>query len=141
MSDDEELEECDGCRFPGLPLKDYNRGPFNKTKESMRLCGLCAETFIGNSVQYPDQYEHREVMQLIGFCTNKILQKLRRCKGGTMKAGFSKQLNERFTYETSQKDALDVAVVWIGDNLLPDDVFSDEILEQWADDAGYTRED
>jgi hypothetical protein len=57
-----------------------------------------------------------------------------------MKSNFSKQLNERFNEETYQKDALDIAVVWIGDNLCPDDVFSDEILEQWAEDAGYTRD-
>ena len=58
-----------------------------------------------------------------------------------MKAGFSLQLNERFVDDTISRDLLDTAVVWIGDNLLPDDVFSDEILEQWADDAGYTRKD
>jgi hypothetical protein len=57
-----------------------------------------------------------------------------------MKSNFSKQLNERFNEETYQKDALDIAVVWIVDNLCPDDVFSDEILEQWAEDAGYTRD-
>jgi hypothetical protein len=58
-----------------------------------------------------------------------------------MKNSFSEQLNERFVEETSQKDFLDVAVVWIGDNLCPDDVFSDEILEEWADDAGYVLKD
>ena len=57
-----------------------------------------------------------------------------------MKAGFSLQLNERFVDDTISRDLLDTAVVWIGDNLVPDDVFSDEILEQWAEDAGYTRD-
>lgn len=73
--DDEELEECDGCRFPGLWLKTYESSAISK-KGPKRLCELCAETFLGNSVEYPEQYPSREVMELIGFCTNKILQKL-----------------------------------------------------------------
>ena len=58
-----------------------------------------------------------------------------------MSTGFSVQKNDNFIDAIINRDFLDVAVVWIGDNLLPDDVFSDEILEQWADDAGYTRKD
>ena len=54
-----------------------------------------------------------------------------------MKSVFSKQLNERFNEETYQKDALDIAVVWIGDNLVPDDVFSEDQLAAWAEDNGY----
>jgi hypothetical protein len=72
----EELEECDGCRFPGLPLETYPANPSSRRKEPKRLCELCAGSFIGNSVEYPDQYGDRDLMQLIGFCTNKILQKL-----------------------------------------------------------------
>lgn len=74
----EELTECDGGRFPGLKLKSYPCRPFSRRKEPRELCQLCAETFIGNSVEYPEQYEYREVMQLVGFCTNKILQRLER---------------------------------------------------------------
>lgn len=56
-----------------------------------------------------------------------------------MKAGFSVQLNDRFIDETIRHDLLDVAVVWIGDNLCPDDVFSETLLEEWARDNGFTR--
>jgi hypothetical protein len=58
-----------------------------------------------------------------------------------MKAGFSVQLNERFIEETRTKDFLDVAVVWISDNLCPDDVFDESLLEEWAEDNGYRRRD
>jgi hypothetical protein len=57
-----------------------------------------------------------------------------------MKAGFSTQLNDRFIDETLRHDLLDVAVVWIGDNLVPDDVFNEDQLEAWAEDNGYKRD-
>jgi hypothetical protein len=76
----EEPEECDGCRFPGLILETYQANPFSGRKQPKRLCELCAESFIGNSVEYPEQYGDRDLMQLIGFCTNKILQKLEEIK-------------------------------------------------------------
>ena len=57
-----------------------------------------------------------------------------------MKAGFSRQLNERFVDETTPRDWLDTAVVWIGDNLVPDDVFSEDQLEAWAEDNGFKRD-
>lgn len=52
---------------------------------------------------------------------------------------FNKALNEQFIEDTCQRDALDVAVVWIGDNLAPSDVFAVNILEEWAEDNGYYR--
>lgn len=32
---------------------------------------------------------------------------------------------------------LEEAILWIGDNMEPTDVFSDKQLAAWADDAGY----
>lgn len=75
MDDEGQLEECDGCHYLGLLLKTYESSKISGLGPKS-LCELCAETLIGNSVEYPNQYEYREVMQLIGFCTNKILQKL-----------------------------------------------------------------
>jgi hypothetical protein len=57
-----------------------------------------------------------------------------------MTTGFSQNLNNNFIDAVLQRDLLDVAVVWIGDNLAPDDVFSERILEEWAEDNGYQRD-
>lgn len=35
---------------------------------------------------------------------------------------------------------LDEVVGWIADNLVPEDVFSDNQLEEWAEHNGYVRE-
>jgi hypothetical protein len=55
-----------------------------------------------------------------------------------MKSSFSQNLNNRFIEETTAKDLLDVAVIWIGDTLAPEDVFSEDQLQEWAEDYGYT---
>ena len=34
---------------------------------------------------------------------------------------------------------LDSAVIWIQDNLMPEDVFTQKQLETWAYDAGFKR--
>ena len=57
-----------------------------------------------------------------------------------MSTGFSPNLNNNFIDAVVQQDLLDVAVVWIGDNLAPDDVFSERLLEEWAEDNGYSRD-
>lgn len=57
-----------------------------------------------------------------------------------MNIRFSQQNNENFIEAVLNQDLLDVAVVWIGDNLVPDDVFSEDQLEAWAEDNGYTRD-
>jgi hypothetical protein len=55
-------------------------------------------------------------------------------------ANFDWRLREKFLKEATPEDALDVAVDWIKENLAPDDVFSDEQLEEWAEDNGYVLE-
>jgi len=57
-----------------------------------------------------------------------------------MRVRFSQQNNENFIEAILNQDLLDVAVVWIGDNLVPDDVFSEDQLEAWAEDNGYKRD-
>lgn len=73
---DDEIPECDGCRFPGLPLETYTSSPMSRFEGPKHLCKLCASTFIGNSVDYPEQYDDKDTMQLVGYCTNLILQRL-----------------------------------------------------------------
>lgn len=75
--EDEEIEECDGCRFPGLELETYECSPFSRRKEPKRLCVLCASSFMGNAVEYPEQYPNHETMRMTAYCTNLILQRLK----------------------------------------------------------------
>lgn len=56
-----------------------------------------------------------------------------------MNIRFSQKNNENFIEAILNQDLLDVAVVWIGDNLVPDDVFSENQLENWAETNGYRR--
>ena len=49
----------------------------------------------------------------------------------------SHAIKTRFIEETIPSDLLENMVQWIGDNLAPDDVFPDTVLEEWAEDAGY----
>lgn len=37
-------------------------------------------------------------------------------------------------------DLLETAVDWIAENLDPEDVFSDEALQMWADANGYSKD-
>jgi len=55
--------------------------------------------------------------------------------------GFSQNRNNEFIDAVVQRDLLDVAVVWIGDNLQPEDVFSRDQLDEWAENEGWYRKD
>lgn len=58
-----------------------------------------------------------------------------------MSTGFSQNRNNEFIDAVVQRDLLDVAVVWIGDNLQPEDVFSRDQLDEWAENEGWYRKD
>ena len=58
-----------------------------------------------------------------------------------MKPGFSQNMNNNFIDSVLSRDLLDVAVVWIGDNLAPEDVFSRDQLDEWAYDNDFYRKD
>lgn len=40
-----------------------------------------------------------------------------------------------------QTNLLDEAIAWIKDNLSPDEVFTTEDLEKWAEERGYMKEE
>ena len=50
-------------------------------------------------------------------------------------------LKTQFIKETIPENLLEEMVEWIGNNLVPEDVYPDSILEEWADDNGFSRED
>ena len=50
-------------------------------------------------------------------------------------------LKAQFIKETIPENLLEEMVEWIGNNLVPEDVYPDSTLEEWADDNGFSRED
>ena len=54
-------------------------------------------------------------------------------------SGFDKKSNANFINDVVNQDLLDTAVVWIGDNLQPEDVFSQTELEDWAFADGFRK--
>ena len=54
-------------------------------------------------------------------------------------SGFDMKSNAKFILDVVNQDLLDVAVVWIGDNLEPEDVFSQRQLEDWAIADGFRK--
>ena len=62
-----------------------------------------------------------------------------RLDGGESVNHFSHKLTEQFITEVMQQDFLDTVVVWIGDRLLPEEVFNEKQLEDWAFDNGFRK--
>ena len=58
---------------------------------------------------------------------------------GNQDKEFSSEM-EGCTTVTISTSALDNAISWIGRNLLPDDVFGEKELSDWATSNGYIKE-
>jgi hypothetical protein len=54
---------------------------------------------------------------------------------------FSHSGNADFIDSIINQDLLDCAVNWIGDNLLPEEVFEESLLEDWAETNGWVRKE
>ena len=48
--------------------------------------------------------------------------------------------NVNFTEAILKTYPLDEAIDWISNNMKPEDVFTEDRLEQWAKDSNYTKE-
>lgn len=53
---------------------------------------------------------------------------------------FAKLMSENIDEVKISSTALDTAIEYIGDNCDPGDVFSEKILQNWAESNGYTKE-
>ena len=51
----------------------------------------------------------------------------------------STQDNQSFTNNIMERNPLDKAIDWIADNMVPEDVFSQKQLEEWALESGFQR--
>ena len=92
MSDLTKFDECQCCGFETI-LTRYGRAYHIVHKLEAALergepvedpddysykweCELCASTLAGNSIDYPDQYPERAVLQAVCYVGNAILTKL-----------------------------------------------------------------
>lgn len=57
-----------------------------------------------------------------------------------MKEELTRGTRKDFEQESSQWLDLERIIDWIGDNLDPQQVFNEGILESWAADNGWTKE-
>lgn len=48
--------------------------------------------------------------------------------------------NQKFIEAIIVSYPLDDGIIWIQDNLNPEDVFKKDQLERWADNSGYIKE-
>ena len=77
----EQSEDCDGCGFHTPHLKFYKSSRHWKEPERRGkwLCALCAGTFAGNAVEYPEQYhdgQDASILFAVCYVGNVILERL-----------------------------------------------------------------
>lgn len=79
-------EECECCGWETPDLEEvdcYARtpgaGPFSPDdqKEFAWMCKVCRSTMAGNSYQFPRQYPNADVLQMIAWCTNRVVDEFR----------------------------------------------------------------
>jgi predicted amidophosphoribosyltransferase len=73
IESDEEEPICSCCEYETKDLKEYEMGG-----KKGQLCKCCASTFAGNSFFYPSQYPNSNIMKQISYCTNMILDEIRK---------------------------------------------------------------
>jgi hypothetical protein len=54
---------------------------------------------------------------------------------------FAEEMKDQIDEIKMSSTALDAAISWIGDNLNPDDVFSEKQLQSWAENNGYAEKE
>lgn len=74
------IKECDCCQSE-VPLREFDVQHHKKEQlgDKKFLCKICAETFIGNSYTYPQQYD-RKTMQAMAQVGNILLDSIEQRK-------------------------------------------------------------
>lgn len=54
---------------------------------------------------------------------------------------FAEEMKNSVDEVKMSHSSLDNAIIWIGDNLDPGDVFSEEKLKDWAEDNGWIKKE
>ena len=59
---------------------------------------------------------------------------------GTQDKSFAELMKDSIDEVKMSTSSLDNAIEWIGENLQPEDVFSEKELERWAESNGFVKE-
>lgn len=74
---DEEVTQCDACKFEGVPVKAYTDSGVGIQPQTLMLCEVCASTVIGNMARNPQLYQNYALYRTLGWVANKILVEMR----------------------------------------------------------------
>ena len=69
------MSECYGCSYE-TTCKKYTGGMPGQ-KVEVELCKLCANTLVGNSVFFPTQYPNADILKIVCYVGNTILEALK----------------------------------------------------------------
>lgn len=77
------IGECAFCGYE-TKVRDYQYAPPSQLFHNGRrkLCSVCANTPAGNAEEYPNQYKDTELMKLVAWGINRILDEVRSPGGG-----------------------------------------------------------
>jgi hypothetical protein len=80
MKDEEgDSIDCESCGYPAYDVQTYTRlRPDATNGKTKHLCGLCASTHTGTGHEYPSHYPGTEVMKVVCYVGNVILEELRK---------------------------------------------------------------
>jgi hypothetical protein len=85
----ERMGACECCEYPNAKVRPYpdqrDRTEYKMARPTGRiidegsaniwLCHLCAHSWTGNSIQYPEQYEYGKTMQVVCKTANAVMDK------------------------------------------------------------------
>lgn len=79
---DVEDPTCDACGYssPDLVVQHYKSSPDGRSSnnDGKNLCDLCAGTFAGNAFDYPAQYPYSDIMFMVSYVGNAIIEEIRK---------------------------------------------------------------
>jgi hypothetical protein len=68
-------DECDSCNFETKNLAFY---PGEGRRKAVWLCGVCEHSYSGVAAMHYGKYEYAITLKQIAYCTNMILEEIRR---------------------------------------------------------------
>ena len=75
------IDECLGCGYT-TEVEPY-KSDLPGSGDHIHLCKICANTPIGNSVEYFEQYSNeRSTLKTIGYIGNMLLDEIKKIKEG-----------------------------------------------------------
>ena len=91
MTDPNEKDMCDCCKYVGADLKEYDvffASFLAKTGQTTKsLCRLCADSMAGIAYEYSDQYPNSQLYGVVCHVGNVILAEMKKGSAPTTPQG------------------------------------------------------